>query len=78
VLGDDTYGPARLQAPRDAGLGKAIDALGGYALHAGLLVFEHPVSGESIRVVAAPPEPLLRLIAWLKGRAGSLVAEGEP
>lgn len=78
VLGDDTYGPARTEALRDAGLRKAIDALGGYALHAGLLVFQHPVSGDVIRVVAAPPQPLLGLIAWLDSRAGNRAAEGEP
>jgi 23S rRNA pseudouridine1911/1915/1917 synthase len=50
VLGDRAYGPKRL-APS---LRAVHDALPGQALHAELLGFDHPVTGERLRFESAP------------------------
>jgi 23S rRNA pseudouridine1911/1915/1917 synthase len=72
LLGDPTYGPgfktkAALlpQAAR-----KALSALGRQALHANLLGFEHPVSGEPMEFRSELPADLGRL------RTGLMVADG--
>lgn len=65
VLGDDLYGPPAWQEPVDPGLRAAIEALGGYALHAGILIYPDPATGEMRRVLAAPPEPFLHLLGHL-------------
>jgi 23S rRNA pseudouridine1911/1915/1917 synthase len=67
LLGDATYGAAfRTKANR---LGtearQALDALGRQALHAALLGFRHPRTGESLRFESPPPADMARLIAAL-------------
>ncbi len=63
LLGDDVYGPgfktkaARL--PPDAR--KALEALARQALHAYLLGFEHPVTGEVLSFRSEMPADLARL-----------------
>jgi 23S rRNA pseudouridine1911/1915/1917 synthase len=65
VLGDDLYGPPSWQHPRDGDLAAMLDALGGYALHAGALMFPDPAASRLMRVIAPPPAPLLSLLGHL-------------
>ncbi|CAK9249676.1 unnamed protein product [Sphagnum jensenii] len=69
VLGDPTYGtPSETQSKwKDlpAEVREAIGKLPGQALHARVLGFRHPVSGEKIRVEAEPPEQFKNLLAAL-------------
>ena len=51
ILADALYG----KAPKDPILRRAHDAIGRQALHAGLLAFTHPLTGEAIRVEADLP-----------------------
>ena len=53
VLGDPVYGPKRSPYP----------VTGGQLLHAAVIGFDHPVSGERMRF-EAPPEP--RFLTWLE------------
>jgi 23S rRNA pseudouridine1911/1915/1917 synthase len=68
LLGDAVYGggfktkAALLAAPAQ----RALAALGRQALHATLLGFEHPQSGEVLRFESPPPPDMARLIAALR------------
>jgi 23S rRNA pseudouridine1911/1915/1917 synthase len=68
LLGDETYGAgfktkaARL-SPRARG---ALQELGRQALHAAVLGFEHPASGEKLHFESEPPPELRRLIEALR------------
>jgi 23S rRNA pseudouridine1911/1915/1917 synthase len=73
LLGDAVYGggfktkAARLEsAARDA-----LDALGRQALHAAVLGFEHPITGETLRFESAPPEDFSGLLKALRGLSAS-------
>lgn len=69
LLGDEVYGsgfrtkasllPAKARA--------ALEKLGRQALHAAVLGFEHPRTGEFMRFESAPPPDLARLITALRG-----------
>ena len=59
LVGDEMYGGRRLELP-----GGAIFAR--HALHAALLAFEHPSSGEPLVACAPLPEDLRRLLAMLR------------
>lgn len=67
AIGDKLYGAGmatrakRLTPPQSA----AIDALGRQALHAKVLAFEHPVSGEAMRFETPLPPDMARLAAAL-------------
>ncbi|HVB89698.1 MAG TPA: RluA family pseudouridine synthase [Beijerinckiaceae bacterium] len=67
VIGDPIYASGfrtkaeLLSAPARA----ALDALGRQALHATLLGFPHPLTGEILRFESPPPEDMARLIAAL-------------
>nr|WP_244936609.1 RluA family pseudouridine synthase [Methylobacterium currus] len=67
LLGDAVYGAAfRTKANRlGAEARAALDALGRQALHAALLGFRHPRTGESLRFESPPPADMARLIAAL-------------
>jgi 23S rRNA pseudouridine1911/1915/1917 synthase len=71
LLGDSLYGSgfktkaARLGEPAKA----ALAALGRQALHASLLGFEHPATGEELRFESPPPKDFARLLKAL--RAGT-------
>jgi 23S rRNA pseudouridine1911/1915/1917 synthase len=52
ILGDPVYG----RPPRDARLRAIGDRIGHQALHARLLGFTHPVTGDRVRFTAPPPE----------------------
>src|SRR5262245_10273610 len=63
LLGDDTYGPgfktkAALLPPAAR---QALEALGRQALHAYLLAFEHPTTGEYLQFRSELPLDLARL-----------------
>lgn len=62
LLADPLYG----RTPRDPKLKQAAAKLRGQALHAGLLGFVHPITGEQMRFEAAPPEAFLAAEAVLK------------
>jgi 23S rRNA pseudouridine1911/1915/1917 synthase len=61
LLGDPIYG----RPPRDPAARAAARALGRQALHAQVLGFDHPSTGERLRFVAAPPRDMQDLIAAL-------------
>lgn len=67
VIGDPVYGrttPARLKAVGPAGA--AIQALGRQALHATVLGFRHPLSGEPMRWEVGLPADIANVIAALR------------
>jgi 23S rRNA pseudouridine1911/1915/1917 synthase len=69
LLGDATYGSgfrtkaAKLSAPAR----EALDALGRQALHAAILGFEHPITGQTMRFESPLPADLARLAEALRG-----------
>ncbi len=69
ILGDETYGTgfktkaARLSPPARA----ALSALARQALHAAILGFTHPVSGQRLEFEAPLPPDMTRLAAALRG-----------
>jgi 23S rRNA pseudouridine1911/1915/1917 synthase len=68
VVGDRTY-RRRGAAPADPGLAAAAAALGGLALHAAVLGFTHPETGERLRFEAPLPPAFAALLDWLRARA---------
>jgi 23S rRNA pseudouridine1911/1915/1917 synthase len=68
ILGDPVYGAgfktkaARLSEPARA----ALAALGRQALHAATLAFEHPITGERLRLESPPPADFARLVEALR------------
>lgn len=65
LLGDGLYG----RRPRDERVRTVADALDGrQALHAEVLGFAHPVTGEALRFVSPPPEDFARALAALRAR----------
>jgi 23S rRNA pseudouridine1911/1915/1917 synthase len=77
LLGDDTYGPGfKTKSAHLSSLGRdALAALGRQALHAYLLAFEHPTTGELLEFRAELPADLARLSTVL---AGDSKARAEP
>ena len=69
VAGDRIYlrgGRRRGAGPPVPGLQSRVAALGGHALHAGLLGFRHPVTGDALRFEAPPPPAFAALLDWLR------------
>ncbi|MDE2016747.1 MAG: RluA family pseudouridine synthase [Hyphomicrobiales bacterium] len=68
LLGDGVYGAGhRTKASRlGADARAALEALGRQALHARLLAFPHPVTGEPMRFESAPPADFARLAEALR------------
>lgn len=69
LVGDPVYG-GRRKVAKGALSDAAMDLLYGFdrqALHAAVLGFQHPVSGETIRFEAALPEDMADLITVLRG-----------
>ncbi|MCP4676255.1 MAG: RluA family pseudouridine synthase [Deltaproteobacteria bacterium] len=62
VLGDPWYGPNRLSPS----LQKIHKELPGQALHAGILGFEHPGTGEHLLFESEPPKPFLDALSMLR------------
>lgn len=66
VIGDRVYG----RAPADPALRELARALGRQALHAQVLGFRHPVTGEALRFSTRPPPDLETLIVALRAASG--------
>jgi 23S rRNA pseudouridine1911/1915/1917 synthase len=72
LLGDPVYGAgfktkaSHLSAEAQA----ALAALGRQALHAAVLGFEHPITGEPLRFESAPPADFAKLVAALRQSLG--------
>lgn len=70
VLGDPVYGTPSERQPKWLALPEAIQAavkaLPGQALHARVLGFTHPMSGQKIHVTAEPPAPFASLFRQLE------------
>ncbi|MBI1383924.1 MAG: RluA family pseudouridine synthase [Rhizobiales bacterium] len=68
LLGDETYGKGyRASVSRlGASAREALQSLARQALHAGVLGFEHPVSGKPMRFERAMPEDMAALISALR------------
>jgi 23S rRNA pseudouridine1911/1915/1917 synthase len=64
VLGDPIYG----SVPADPALARASENLGHQALHARLLGFVHPMTGEALRFESALPEDMARALELLRAR----------
>lgn len=64
LLGDPLYG----RRPTDEDLARLHDALGRQALHAGVLGFVHPVSGERLRFEVPPPPDFAHALAELRSQ----------
>jgi len=71
LLGDSVYGSGfKTKAARLGEKAKAaLAALGRQALHASLLGFEHPATGEELRFESRPPKDFARLIKALRAAA---------
>jgi 23S rRNA pseudouridine1911/1915/1917 synthase len=70
VVGDRTY-RRRGTRPADPELAGRVQALGGLALHAAVLGFAHPETGERLRFEAPLPPAFAALLGWLRGQAGA-------
>lgn len=75
VVGDRTYGGRGL-APGDPDFSARVTALGGQALHAGVLGFTHPEGGAVLRFEAPHPPAFEALLTWL--RDGAARARANP
>jgi 23S rRNA pseudouridine1911/1915/1917 synthase len=62
LLGDASYG----RSPRDEDLRAIAKQLGRQALHARLLGFHHPKTGQWVEFESAPPEDFMAALAALR------------
>jgi 23S rRNA pseudouridine1911/1915/1917 synthase len=71
LLGDPLYGVPSDRAPKWLALPPAVRervrGLPGQALHARLLAFDHPITGQRLRFEAEPPEAFRLLLETLRG-----------
>lgn len=72
ILGDPLYG----RPPRQPELRRIAAALSHQALHARLLGFVHPITGERLTQTAPPPEAFLRALAALRPAAAARAGVG--
>jgi len=73
LIGDPVYGKGRKPSTRmDAALARALSHFGRQALHAAVLGFIHPLSGDTVRFERAPPEDFRTLLNQLKAGSGSI------
>lgn len=69
LVGDPTYGQKnRLQSVRDAGLKQLLQALGRQALHARLLGFEHPLTGQHLEFSSPLPNDMQAIVSYLQNK----------
>jgi 23S rRNA pseudouridine1911/1915/1917 synthase len=68
LLGDPVYGRTYAASARrlPAAVRTALEGLGRQALHAAVLGFQHPVSGEGLRFSAPPPEDFRTVLQALE------------
>jgi 23S rRNA pseudouridine1911/1915/1917 synthase len=69
VVADETYGKGRARGLRDAALRARVDRLGRQFLHAALLAFDHPRTGEPLEFTCPLPEPLAGFLEYCRARA---------
>ena len=67
ILGDPVYG----QVPRDPRLRKLAESLGRQALHAAVLGFVHPATGQKLYFRREPPADFMSALRALRERARS-------
>jgi 23S rRNA pseudouridine1911/1915/1917 synthase len=70
LLGDSVYGSGfktKAALLGDRAL-SALDSLGRQALHASVLGFEHPATGETLRFESQPPKDFMRLLKALRAK----------
>jgi 23S rRNA pseudouridine1911/1915/1917 synthase len=76
VVGDPLYGgrnralPASYSKQKQREWDILIEKLGGQALHAYALTFNHPVSGEKLSFEVQPPREMIALLDWLEENSG--------
>jgi 23S rRNA pseudouridine1911/1915/1917 synthase len=74
LLGDPIYGTPTQTQPKWQALPKeirtAVQLLPGQALHARILGFQHPITGERLRFEAAPPQAFANLLNQLQAFNG--------
>jgi 23S rRNA pseudouridine1911/1915/1917 synthase len=70
ILGDPVYG----NAPSDLGLRRLGDGLGRQALHARLLGFVHPKTGESLTFTSEPPADFQAIVTELAAESPKIAA----
>ena len=85
VVGDAVYGGARRLGaevlrgrPDRPRLEEAIEALGGQALHAYYLAFDHPVTGRRLELTAEPPADMQDLLDVLRQEARGPAQPDDP
>jgi 23S rRNA pseudouridine1911/1915/1917 synthase len=66
LLGDPLYGKGRSAALAKLDDGKVFRDFRRQALHAAILGFDHPVTGEALRFETPPPKDMQRLIGFLE------------
>lgn len=70
LLGDPLYGHPTAQQPKWKALPHevrtCVEKLPGQALHARVLAFKHPISGEALRFEAQPPPEFAALLKTLQ------------
>ncbi|HEU0264462.1 MAG TPA: RluA family pseudouridine synthase [Geobacterales bacterium] len=72
LVGDPVYGGnSRITSLRDQQLVQLIRQLGRQALHATMLGFIHPVTGEYMEYQTDPPEDMARVLAYLEQQSGA-------
>lgn len=75
VLGDPTYSPRQSRGlPEDEALAAALEAVDHQLLHAAVLGFVHPLTGEALRFERPPPPDFIRVQRCLE----RLAAEARP
>lgn len=76
VVGDPLYGgrnrvlPASYSKQKQREWDILIEKLGGQALHAYALTFNHPVSGKKLSFEVQPPREMIALLDWLEENSG--------
>jgi 23S rRNA pseudouridine1911/1915/1917 synthase len=80
LLGDSVYGAGfkTKAALLAAQAREALRDLGRQALHAGSLGFEHPITGEALRLASPPPDDFARLVNVLRKQDGARAAGAGP
>jgi 23S rRNA pseudouridine1911/1915/1917 synthase len=66
VLGDPLYGKGRALKRIATPAGEELKDFRRQALHAAVLGFVHPVTGEALRFETQPPKDMQRLIKFLE------------
>lgn len=66
IIHDPLYGDPVRDSEQPPELRELLQALPGQALHAAKIQFTHPVTGQTMKLEAPPPEGLAALLQWLR------------